>query len=302
MSGFSSIDLSKLAAPDVIQTPDYDALLEEMKAEAIRLYPELEPFLQLESEPVTKIMRVCAYFRALDRLVFNDGSRANMLALATGADLDALAAFWGVARLIVQESDDSVAPPILELSESDEAFRARVQLSMEGHTTAGPRGSYIFWALSASGDVKDAGVESPTPGDVVVTVLSHQGDGTPSTEVLTAVEEALNDENVRPLTDHLTVQAAAIVPYQIEASLTLYDGPDASTVEAAAQTALASYIEAHHRLGHDITLSGLFAALHQPGVQNVVITQPAADIVVGPAQAAFCAVDALAVSIGGRDV
>ena len=150
--------------------------------------------------------------------------------------------------------------------------------------------------------MKDASVASPNPGEVVVTVLSHDGDGTPSNTLLNTVNAALNDEDVRPLTDHVTVQAATIIPYQVEASLILYDGPDASAVEAAAEVALASYIETHHRLGHDITLSGLHAALHQPGVQNVLIAQPAADIIVGPAEAAFCAADALAVSVGGRDV
>ncbi len=73
-------------------------------------------------------------------------------------------------------------------------------------------------------------------------------------------------------------------------------------MEAAAKAELVVYINTHHRLGHDITLSGLHAALHQPGVQNVIVTQPGADIVVGPAEAAFCAADALAVSVGGRNV
>lgn len=302
MSGFSSIDLSKLPAPAVIMTVEFDALLTEMKTEAVRVMPALEPFLALESEPTTQLLRVCAYFRMLDRLAFNDGARANMLALATGTDLDNLGAFWGVGRLTVQAADTSLSPPIPEILEADDAFRARIQLSLEGHSTAGPRGSYIFWAMSASGQVKDASVESPAPGEVVVTVLSHDGDGTASAGLLDTVADALNDDAVRPLTDQVSVQSATIIPYQVEATLTLYEGPDADAVEAAAEAALETYVTTHHRLGHDITLSGLFAALHQPGVQKVSITQPAADIVVGPSEAAFCAADALAVSVGGRDV
>lgn len=187
MSGFSSIDLSKLPAPQVIQTVDFEVLLAQMKVEASRLMPELEPFLSLESEPVTKLLRVCAYYRMLDRLEFNDGARANMLALSTGTNLDGLAAFWGVERLVIQQADNTVSPPIAEIMESDDAFRNRVQLSLEGHSTAGPRGSYIFWALSAAGEVKDVNVESPSPGEVVVSILSHAGDGTPSNALLTTV-------------------------------------------------------------------------------------------------------------------
>lgn len=302
MSGFSSIDLSKLPAPEVIRTVDYEALLAEMKAEIIRHMPGLVAYISLESEPASQLLRVCAYYRMLDRLEFNDGARACMLALSTGTDLDGLAAFWGVGRLIVQEANASVKPPIREIRESDEAFRKRIQLSLEGHSTAGPRGSYIFWALSASGDVKDASVHSPKPGEVIVTVLSHDGDGSPSNTLLNTVETALNDEDVRPLTDRVSVQATTIIPYQIEASLVLYEGPDASAVEVAARAALDAYITTHHRLGHDITLSGLHAALHQPGVQNVRITRPASDIEVGPAEAAWCPKGAIDVSMGGRDV
>ncbi|MEX0319448.1 MAG: baseplate J/gp47 family protein [Ruegeria sp.] len=302
MSGFSAIDLSKLQASEVIQTVEYVALLAEMKAEAVRLMPELDPFLSLESEPASKILRVCAYFRMLDRLEFNDNAKALMLAKATGGSLDQLAAFWGVERLTVQAADDTVSPPIPEIRESDEAFRQRTQLSLEGHTTAGPRGSYIFWALSASGEVKDVSVERPVPGQVVVTVLSHADDGTPSSGLLNTVETALNDEDIRPLCDTVVVQAVTVVPYEVEAVLTLYEGPGEAEVLAAAEAALEAYIEAHHRIGHDITLSGLFAALHQPGVQNVQISKPVADVVIGSAEAAFCMADSIAVTVGGRDV
>jgi phage-related baseplate assembly protein len=223
-----------------------------------------------------------------------------MLALSTGTNLDGLAAFWGVERLTIQEADDTVTPPILEILESDDAFRVRVQLSLEGHSTAGPRGAYVFWALSASGEVKDASVVSPAPGEVVVTVLSHVGEGTASNTLLNTINAALNDEDVRPLTDIVTVQAAEILTFQIEAVLTLYDGPDQALVIAAAQAAIEDHVLTHHRLGHDIAISGLHAALHQAGVQNVGLIQPAAHIEVDDHQAAFCT--DITLSVGGRDV
>jgi phage-related baseplate assembly protein len=37
-----------------------------------------------------------------------------------------------------------------------------------------------------------------------------------------------------------------------------------------------------------VTLSGLFAALHQPGVQRVDLTSPAASLTIGSAQASWC--------------
>ena len=68
----------------------------------------------------------------------------------------------------------------------------------------------------------------------------------------------------------------------------MFAGPDSSVVRDAAQAAVVTYVTDHHRLGYDITLSGLYAALHQPGVQNVVITSPSQDLVIESVQAAHC--------------
>lgn len=299
MIRFSSIDLSRLPAPEVILTADVDTLLAEMKQAAIERHPELAPVLELESEPATKILRVCAYMRHLDRLEFNDGARANMLALATGTDLDQLAAFWGVERLTVQKADNTLSPPVPEIREADGALRARTQLSMEAHTTAGSVGGYLFWALSADGKVKDASITSPNAGEVLVSILSHDDDGVPNADLLGKVSAALNAEDVRPLTDQVTVQAATKVAFDVTAELVLRPGPDPQTVEAAAMAALDAYLADAHRIGRDVTVSGLHAALHQPGVQNVVLTSPSADIEVGPTEAAFCRADVVSVRIGG---
>jgi len=302
MTGFSAIDLSKLPAPEAIRSVSFEALLAEMTEEATRRMPDLAPVLALESEPVRQVLRLCAWVRMLDRLEFNDAARGNMLAFATGGDLDALGAFWGVERLVLQERDDRLRPPAPEVLESDDAFRSRVQLSLEGHTTAGPRGAYLFHARSASGDVRDVSVTSPSPGAVRVTVLARQGDGTPSDALLQAVGAALNDEEVRPLTDRVTVRAATVVSYKVTAELTLHYGPDAEVVRNAAQAAVMAHVTAQHRLGHDVTRSGLFAALHRPGVQNVALSAPPADIVIGLGEAAWCRPEDIAISVGGRDV
>ena len=300
MSGFTQINLARLPAPKVIETVAFEELLAEMKLAAIAELPELADVLELESEPATKLLRVCAYYRMLDRLAFNDGAKACMLALATGRDLDGLAAFWGVARLVLQEAAAGQTPPVPEILETDADFRRRVQLSLEGHSTAGPIGAYVFWALSSAADVKDAGVESPAPGEVLVTVLSRTGDGTASPALVAAVAAQLNDDEVRPLTDLVTVQGAAITTYEVQATLTLYPGPDESTVLAAVEAAVETYVEDHHHLGHDIVRSGLYAALHQPGVQAVTLTEPAADLVLGPSEAAWCS--SISIAVGGRDV
>jgi phage-related baseplate assembly protein len=89
----------------------------------------------------------------------NDSAKACMLAYAVGEDLDQFAANNGVERLT---------------DESDERLRRRAQLAFEGQTVAGPRGSYVFHALSADVRVLDAKPLTPVPGTVRVVVLGRR--------------------------------------------------------------------------------------------------------------------------------
>lgn len=300
MTAFSAINLAELPPPEVVARLDFETIFADLKADLVARDPDLAPVLDLESEPATKVLQVWAYRELLLRAEFDDAGRGNMLAFASGAGLEQLAAFYGVTRAVVQVADPSATPPVPEILEDDERLRRRTQLALEGFTTAGPRGSYHFWGLGASPLVKDIGVLSPVAGQVEVTVLSTEGTGVADAALQAAVFSALNDDDVRPLTDQLVVQSATVVAYDVVATLVLYDGPDAALVSEAAEAAVNAYVETHHRLGHDITISGLHAALHQAGVQNVDLSSPAADIVVGATQAAHCG--SVNLTIGGRDV
>lgn len=295
---FTAVDLSQLAAPDVVETLDYEAILAAMLADLRARDPEFDALV--ESDPAYKILEVAAYRETIIRQRVNDGAQAVMLAYATGSDLDQIAANYNIERLVLDAGDPDAIPPVPPTYESDADLRRRVQLSFEGFSVAGPTGAYIFHALGADPDVLDASVASPTPGDVVVTILSRQGDGAPAAALLTTVDTTLSADDIRPLTDNVTVSGATIINYTVDATLTLYPGPDAAVVEAAAEAELQKYIDAQHRLGRDVTRSGIFAALHQPGVQNVTLTAPAADIVVADTEASFCT--GTTVVVGGTDV
>lgn len=286
MSAFTTIDLSTLPAPSIVEALDFETIFAAMLADLQARDPLFTALV--ESDPAYKILEVCAYREVLIRQRVNDAARANMLAYAVGSDLDQLAALFGVVRLVIEEADEEAVPPVPAVMESDTDFRRRIQLSLEGFSTAGPQGAYIFHALAADGDVLDVSAVSPSPGEVEVTVLSRIGNGTASTPLLNAVEAALNDENVRPLTDSVVVQGATIVNYTVEAEIFTYPGPDSATVLAASQAALDAYIESVHRIGKDVTLSGIYAALHQPGVQRVNLIAPVANITIDPDEASWC--------------
>lgn len=299
MTRYTRIDLAALPAPPVVEALDYEAILDAALADLAARAPEAAAVLDLESEPLVKLMQVFAYREVLLRQRINDAARAVMLPYAVGADLDNLAAIFGVQRLTLTPADPATIPPTPAVMETDDDFRGRVQLALEAQSTAGPRGAYEFWALGADADVKDVGVDSPAPGEVRVTVLSRQGDGTPSAAVLTAVTDALNAEEVRPLTDLVTVQAATIVPFTVDATLYLYHGPDSGVVLAEAEASLDAYLDQSHAIGRDVTVSGIHAALHVSGVQRVALAQPGADLVVAATEAAWCTARTL--TFGGRD-
>lgn len=283
---FTVVDLSQLAPPDVVEQISFEDIKALMLADLVARYPEFSALV--ESDPAYKIIEVCAYREVLVRQRANESAQAVMLAFAEESDLDHIGANFNVGRLVIDAGDPDAVPPVEPTYESDAEYRARIPLSLEGYTTAGSEGSYVFHGLSADGDVKDVQAVSPVPGDVTVYVLSRTGDGTASAELLDTVDAALNAQDVRPLTDHVTVQSAAITNYTIQAQLVVYPGPDSDVVLAAAIAAAEEYATSVHRIAYDATRSGIFAALHQTGVQNVILTTPAANVVMGDGQAPYC--------------
>ncbi|HBZ8834164.1 TPA: baseplate assembly protein [Citrobacter farmeri] len=302
MSG--TIDLSQLPPPVVVEPLDFETLFAQRKAAFIAMYPEDEQeeiarTLELESEPITMLLEENCYRELLLRQRVNEAARAVMLAYSTDSDLDNLAVNFNVERLTIQEEDDSVTPPIEAVMESDPDLRTRTQQAFEGLSVAGPTAAYEFWGRSADGRVADISAVSPTPAYVTISVLSREGDGTASDDLLSVVAAALNDEEVRPVADRVTVQSAEIVPYQIDATLYIYPGPEAEPVRQASEQQLQAYIAAQNRLGRDIRLSAIYAALHVEGVQRVELAQPVADIVLSDYQASHCT--EYTITVGGYD-
>lgn len=298
------VDLSQLAAPDVVEALDYETILTERKATLVSLYPEEQQdavarTLTFESEPIVKLLQENAYREVIWRQRVNESARAVMLAYAAGHDLDNLGANYNVERLVITSADETTLPPTPAVMESDTDYRLRIQQAFEGMSVAGSTGAYQFHGRSADGRVADISVISPEPACVTVSVLSRENNGAASGELLAVVRNALNDEDVRPVADRVTVQSAVIVDYTIDAALYLYPGPESEPVLSAAKAKLQSYINAQHRLGRDIRKSAIYAALHVEGVQRVELVAPVADIVLNETQASYCT--AYSVNIGGND-
>lgn len=280
----TAVDLSRLPAPTVVEQLSYEEIRLELVAIMVAEVPGFDALV--ESDPAMRQLRVFALRELFLRQRFNDRARSIMLAYSAGADLDQLAILVGVTRLLITPEDPVAGTPAVY--EDDDSLRARVVLAPESFSVAGPELAYVFHARSADGDVLDASATSPAPGEVVVTVLSRLGNGEASAELLAAVAGVVNGNEVRPLTDLVTVQSADVVEFAIEAQLFIYQGPDSAVVMAAAEASLQTYLQAGQQLGRDITLSGLYAALHVAGVQRVDLVSPAANIVLSATQAPWC--------------
>ena len=309
MSSHELIDMSAVPVPDVVQEPDFEQRLAQLKAQLLQAAPDLEEALALESEPVVKLLELVSYREMLLIQQINDATRGNMLASAQGNDLEALASNYNINRLVIDAGDPGAQPPVPRKLESDDALRRRTQMAFDGLNTAGSIDSYIYHALSTDGRVLDAHAISPLPTEITLTILSHEGDGAASPDLLESVRvefgltpdgtQQQGASKIRPQGDRLTVNGAGIISYQVDAEVVLHPGPSHSAVMETAQAAIRAYVDRQHRLGAAVTLSGIHRALHQPGAQNVLINSPASDIEPSMQQAAFCTEIALTYSVLG---
>jgi len=282
-AGFSRIDLAKLPAPQVVEELDFEIIFQRKLAKFKKDYPEYSSIV--ESDPIYKILEEAAYDEMNLRQEFNDRAKSLMLAYAFGPDLDNLAALVPIERKLIDPGDPNAEPPIAPTYESNDNFKARTQLAPEGFSVAGPGEGYRFHALKAA-EVKDAKSRRTAPGCIELAVLGRNG--TPSAETITEVENIFSDRTVRPQGDLLTVRAAEIVEYEIEAVLTVANGPSDAVVKAAAAKAAQAYADNAHQIAGRVTLSGINAALTVAGVVDVQMPKPVESLACKEWQAPYC--------------
>lgn len=261
------IDLSQLPAPQVIEEIDYETTLAALKAHLIALDPLLESVISLESDPIVKLLEVCAYREMTLRYRINKAAQSVMLPYATGADLDVLASLFGLLRLE---------------GETDSDLRYRTQLSMEGLSNAGTLDSYRYHALSASSGVQDVHIYHHSPGVVGVVVLSKIGNGQADSDLLNDVSEKLNADDVKALCDTLIIESAVIIPVSLSVHLRIASGPSADLVIAQTQQSIAM-LSASLGLGQTLSLSALYKAAHSEGVSSASLNLTT-DLVAQPNQ------------------
>lgn len=281
MTASIALDLTNLPPPEIVQSATYQEVYQGVLQVFAAFAPDYELFLH--SDPAVKVIQAFAYREYLLRGRINEVAKSNLLAYANGADLDQLAAFYGVTRLD---------------GENDTDLRERVRLRITGFSTAGSSASYKYFAITASNAVQDANVSRPGAGIVRVAILSKEGDGTAPQSLLDEVSAVVASDDVRVLTDTVEVVSATIRTVDVSADVWLEPDTPQEVFTALVDNFPVAF-EQHRRLGQDITLSWIIAQLHVPGVYRVTVNAPTEALVAGPDDCA--ALGNLTINYRGRD-
>ena len=160
--------------------------------------------------------------------------------------------------------------------EDDESLRDRIHEAPESFSNAGSTGAYRWHTFNASPLISDVSIVSPTPGVVQVYPLLTGGE-LPGEEIIRAVEEALNDRAVRPLTDKVEVLTPTVIEYDVDLDfwIAASDATSAATIEQKAERAASDYVMWQKAvLGRDIEPTELIYRLRQAGIKRLVLRYP----------------------------
>lgn len=158
-------------------------------------------------------------------------------------------------------------------AESDDAYAERIRLAPESFSTAGPELAYVYWAKTASSEISDVVADSPVEGHVDVYVLMQDG-RLPSEIELQEVESIINDSQIRPLTDFVSIGSPEQVSYTAIATywVSKANATVASIIQNQIEVEFQEYlIWQRSKMGRDVDMSELIARLKSKGASRVAV-------------------------------
>ena len=165
--------------------------------------------------------------------------------------------------------------------EDDEHLAERVYLFPGSHSTAGPEASYKYHAKKYSVNVGDVVVVSEQEAGTVDIYFLMADGSKPPEEMITGLQNYLRDNNIRPMTDLVTVAAPEEMGYSVD--MTYYinrsDSNRAVAVQEAVAAAVANYTAWQRAIGRDINPDKLRQLVMAAGAKRVEVTAPVHQIV-----------------------
>lgn len=149
--------------------------------------------------------------------------------------------------------------------EEDEAYRERIRRFGLASITTGPMQQYESVAKSVSSEIVDAKALNLGAGEVGVCLILSTQEGKET--IMQSVLQALSAEDVRPLTDHVTVYEAEEVEYTLHVH---YRADRSSTAGTAIAQAVSEYQAwQESSIGLAFNPDRLMAAIYQAGATRV---------------------------------
>jgi phage-related baseplate assembly protein len=318
--------IDRIPEPDVLKVDGFEVVLATIKTLILERVMAMRPAdtdavaetLENDAELASIIAQACAMVVVNRERRLNDKIRQILLLWAKGSNLDARAADYGITRQVIFAGDPNAYPPIPDVMESDVDLLTRCLLAPFGFATTGSELAYRFHLMTL-GDKPLITVTSPQPNRVVMTydfpegsragevkdgrakmakaesglidcwLLSREGDGTPSAELLDYANRYMNRSDIALASDVVSVKAATIKRYQIRMRLHGSNSPGGVIDKDPAKAELEAYAEGAHRLEGFIDPGRLYAIAH--GHQTVVraeVLEPAAPVECAVNEAPYC--------------
>lgn len=165
--------------------------------------------------------------------------------------------------------------------EDDDTLKDRIYIAPSKYSVAGPEESYRYWVKTYNSNISDVLIYSDDPVDVIIEFIMNNGE-LPSESMILGVQKFLADEQIRPLTDRLTVKAPDTVDYKVNVKyfVNKSDLKKVDTIKAAVEAAVDDYVVwQRSKIGRDINPSQLIQQIVSAGAKRVEVTFPVFQVI-----------------------
>lgn len=161
--------------------------------------------------------------------------------------------------------------------EDDDSLRERVFLAPSSYTTTGSADAYIYHCKLFSNDIADV-IATSDVGSAVVNIIVLLKNGViPEEKLITQLQEYLNGDSIKTLTDKVVVAAPSVKKYDI--NLTYYinksERSKALLIQKNVEKAIDEYILwQNSKIGRDINPDKLIEKIIAAGAKRVAVSSP----------------------------
>lgn len=165
--------------------------------------------------------------------------------------------------------------------EDDDSMKERIYIAPSSYSVAGPEDAYRYWVKTFNSGISDVLVQSDNPVDVIVEFIMSDGE-LPTTGLIQGLQLYLQNKQIRPLTDKVTVKAPDTVDYKLDVRyyINTSDLKCADTIKANVTAAVEQYIVwQRSKIGRDINPSQLIQMMVSAGAKRVEVKLPVFQVV-----------------------